>query len=244
MLPLRDENPTRLTPFITLMIIAVNVAVWVYVQGAGLNPSRLVASVCTYGMIPAEVTGAVGGHAGVELAPGATCAFGGLTWQAVLTSMFLHGGWVHLLGNMWFLWLFGNNIEDSMGHARFLVFYLLMGVLAAGAQILAAPTAPVPTVGASGAISGVMGAYLLLYPRVRVETLFIFIIFVRIIAVPAWFILIEWFVLQILANMATPESGGGIAYGAHIGGFIAGLLLISLFRDPRLVATKRRSVLL
>src|SRR5690606_17087316 len=136
-----------------------------------------------YGFIPAELRGASGL---IELSPGLGCRLGGLTWQTFFTSMFLHGSWLHLISNMWFLWLFGNNIEDSMGHLRFLVLYVLVGLAAAAAHVWAALVSPVPAIGASGAVSGVMGAYLLLYPRVRIHTLFIFIFFIRIIPGSAW----------------------------------------------------------
>ncbi|MGH7475393.1 MAG: rhomboid family intramembrane serine protease [Longimicrobiales bacterium] len=243
MFPIRDENPTELTPVVTVAFILANVAVWIYVQGAGMNEAQLVQSVCAFGVIPAEVTGQTGAAAGVQLGPGAVCAFGGLTRSAALTSMFLHGSWLHLLGNMWFLWLFGNNVEDSMGHGRYLVFYLLVGLAATAAHIWFNPDSPVPTVGASGAISGVMGAYLLLYPRVRVDTLFVLFVFVRIIPIPAWFVLLEWFVLQFLASAMEPATtGGGVAYGAHIGGFVAGAVLIPFFRNAILVRAKRRHV--
>ncbi|MGH7128752.1 MAG: rhomboid family intramembrane serine protease, partial [Planctomycetaceae bacterium] len=174
MFPLRDDNPTELAPVITIALLLANVAVWLYVQGAGLRPEALAGSVCSYGTIPAELTGRTRDYVGVDLGGGMRCMFGGLRWPTVGTSMFLHGSWLHLIGNMWFLWLFGNNIEDSMGHLRFLVFYLLAGGIAGLAHVYSAPGSPVPTVGASGAISGVMGAYLLLYPRIRVQTLFVF----------------------------------------------------------------------
>lgn len=238
MIPLKDENPTELTPYVTVALIALNVIAWVYLESAGTRPDALAAAVCRYGMIPAELTGA-GGAGRVLLGRGLACSFGGLTWATLWTSMFMHGSWLHLLGNMWFLWVFGNNIEDSMGHGRFLVFYMLMGTVAAVAQLLSNPASPVPTVGASGAISGVMGAYLLLYPKVRVKTLFIIVIFVTILYVPAWFILLEWFALQLLEKALTPPSVASVAYWAHIGGFVAGLLTISLFRNPDLVRARR-----
>ncbi len=241
MFPLRDENPTLLTPYVTVALIAINVAVWVYLEGAGFSPDVLSQAVCTYGVIPAEVTHRTGGHIGVLLGQDVGCRFGGLTWQAIFTSMFLHGSWMHIIGNMWFLWLFGNNVEDSMGHVRYLVFYLLMGVAAAGAQIFSSPASPIPTVGASGAISGVMGAYLVLYPRIRIQTLFWFLFFIRIIAVPAWFILLYWFALQVLSGTATPQTGGGVAFFAHIGGFVGGALLVKLFENRKLVAARRQA---
>jgi membrane associated rhomboid family serine protease len=234
--PLRDENPTELTPYITVLIIALNVVAWIYIEGAGFTDSVLFGSICDYGLIPAEITGHTGGYRGIEIAPGVPCNFSRNSWFTIHTSMFLHGGWLHLIGNMWFLWVFGNNIEDSMGHLRFLVFYLLTGVIAALVHIYSSMGSMVPTVGASGAISGVMGAYLVLYPRVRVQTLFWIIIFIKIIAVPAWVVLIQWFVLQFLYWLTTRGGAeGGIAVWAHIGGFVAGLLLIKLFENRKLV---------
>ncbi len=240
MIPLRDENPTLRTPYITVLLIALNVVAWLYIEGAGVSPGLLAQSVCRFGMIPAEVTGRTGGFGGVVLG-GAPCPFGGLTWAAILTSMFMHGSWMHLIGNMWFLWLFGNNVEDSMGRLRYLVFYLLVGVVAALAQVYSGPASPIPTVGASGAISGVMGAYLVLYPRVRVQTLFWIVIFVRIIPIPAWFILGEWFVIQLLSARGGPSMGGGVAFWAHVGGFITGAALVKLFENPELVELRQRT---
>ncbi len=236
MFPLRDDNPTELTPFITFALIAANVAVWLLVQGGGVDEAALRASVCAFGTIPGEITGGPPG--------GGYCAAGGLRWATLVTSMFLHGGWMHLLGNMWFLWIFGNNIEDSMGHLRFLVFYLLTGVVAAVVHVLSAPGSWVPTVGASGAISAVMGAYLLLYPRVRIQTLFILVIVVRVYALPAWVILGQWIALQVLSGTALPAGDAGVAFWAHIGGFVAGLILVKPFEIPRLVEAKRAHVVL
>lgn len=242
MFPLRDENPTELTPYFTVALIAINVIVWVYVQGAGMSEAALYDSVCRYGVIPAELTGRTDGYMGVQLAPGVPCRFDGLRWSTVLTSMFLHGSWLHLIGNMWFLWVFGNNIEDSMGHLRYLVFYLLAGVAAAGVHIWTAPDSPVPTIGASGAVSGIMGGYLVLYPRVRVHTLFVILVFIRIIPVPAWLVLGQWFVLQFLYGATIPTTGGGVAFWAHVGGFLAGVALIKFFEKPGLVRAKKRHV--
>jgi membrane associated rhomboid family serine protease len=237
MFPLRDENPTELTPFITFALIAANVAVWLLVQGAGMDGRTLQASVCAYGTIPGEVTAS-------PIARDGLCAPGGLRWATLLTSMFLHGSWMHLIGNMWFLWIFGNNIEDSMGHFRFLAFYLLCGLAASGAHILSAPGSWVPTVGASGAISAVMGAYLLLYPRVRVQTLFILIVVVRVIPLPAWVILGQWIAIQVLYGASVTAGEGGVAFWAHVGGFVAGLLLVKPFEMRRLVEAKRAKVVL
>jgi membrane associated rhomboid family serine protease len=243
--PLRDENPTSLTPLLTIAIVLANVAVWVLVQGGGVSFEALSDSVCRYGAIPAEITGRTGGYRGVQLGPEVpACEFGGLTLSAIFTSMFLHGGWMHLLANMWFLWLFGNNIEDSMGHLRFLVFYVAVGVLAGVAHVASGPGSPVPTVGASGAISGVMGAYLVLYPRVRIRTLFWFLIFIRVIPVPAWLVLVYWFALQVLSGAVAPLEGGGVAFWAHVGGFVAGVVLVKLFENRQLVAARRRHVAL
>lgn len=242
MFPLRDENPTTLVPVLTILLIAGNVASWFLLQGAGMSLPVLAESVCRFGAIPAELTGRIGGEV-VALGEGLPpCEPGGLRWGAVLSSMFMHGSWMHLITNMWFLWIFGNNIEDSMGHTRFAVFYLLCGIAAVGAQVAAAPGSTVPMVGASGAISGVMGAYLLLYPHVRIHTLFVFIIFIRVIAVPAWFILALWFGLQVLSGYITPvnDGAGGVAFWAHVGGFVAGLVLGKLFKKPELVQARKR----
>ena len=242
MFPLRDDNPTELTPIITFLLLLGNVAIWLLVQGAGAEHA-LLQSVCTYGVIPAEITGRLSGYRGLDPGAGMSCALGGLEWGAVVTSMFMHGGWLHLIGNMWFLWIFGNNIEDSMGHLRFVAFYLLCGAAASGAQVLADPGSAVPMVGASGAISGVMGGYLLLYPRIRIHTLFFFFVFVRVIAIPAWFVLGEWFLIQLLGGFASPVgAGGGVAFWAHVGGFVAGLALIFPFRRKQLVNAKKAHV--
>jgi membrane associated rhomboid family serine protease len=241
--PLRDENPTTLFPIFTIAIVLANVAVWVLVQGGGLSATALSDSVCRFGAIPAEITGRTAGFRGVQLGAGtAPCEFGGPTTLTLFTSMFLHGGWLHLLGNMWFLWLFGNNIEDSMGHLRFVVFYVVVGLAAGLAHVLAAPGSAVPTVGASGAISGLMGAYLVLYPRVRIKTLFIIIIFFTVIPVPAWVVLLYWFALQVLSGVLMPAHGGGVAVWAHVGGFLAGVVLVKLFENRQLVAARRHQV--
>jgi len=239
--PLHDENPTELTPYVTIALIALNVAAWFYLEGAGYDDQVLYSTICSWGLIPAELTGMTGGYRGIELAPGVPCVFREGNWLSIGTSMFLHGSWLHLIGNVWFLWVFGNNIEDSMGHFRYLVFYLLCGVLAALAHIYSQPDSMIPTVGASGAISGIMGAYLVLYPRVRVQTLFWIVIFVRIIPIPAWAVLIQWFVLQFFYWMTSAggaASTGGIAVWAHIGGFVAGLVLVKVFENRKLVRAR------
>jgi len=235
--PLRDENPTVITPIVTVVLIAANAAAWLFVQGAGTG-ERFLASLCAYGAIPGEITGAFALGDRVPLGPG-TCGIGGLAGSALVTSMFLHGGWFHLLGNMWFLWVFGNNIEDSMGHLRFVVFFLATGLVAVLAHVLTAFDSGVPVVGASGAISGVMGAYLVLYPRVRVDTLIVLVVFVQIVRLPAAAVLILWFVLQLLQGAVTSSVAGGVAFWAHVGGFAAGAALIRLFARSKLVEAKR-----
>ena len=240
MFPLRDENPTELTPVVTFVIIVLNVLVWVVVQQAGAGEGFL-ASLCTFGAIPADITGALAPGELIRLGPETACQVAGLGWLTILTSMFMHGSWMHLIGNMWFMWVFGNNIEDSMGHIRFVVFYLLCGLLASLAHILTDPGSVVPTVGASGAISGIMGAYLVLYPRVRVQTLFFLIFIIRVVPLPAWVLLVQWIAIQIISGVSTyGAEGGGVAFWAHIGGFVAGVVLIKLFQRPQLVAAKRR----
>jgi membrane associated rhomboid family serine protease len=221
MFPLRDDNPTERTPVVTVALLAVCGAVWVLVQGAGLSGERLAGSVCTFGAIPAELLG------DGEVA-GGPCRGGGLTWSTLVTSMFLHGGWAHLVGNLWFLWIFGNNVEDALGRLRFVVFYLTCGLAAAGAHLVAEPGSPLPMVGASGAISGVMGAYLLFYPRARVRTLLVLVVFLTVVDVPAFVYLGYWFLLQLASAQMDPSVAGGIAFWAHLGGFGAGVVAAPL----------------
>ncbi len=165
---------------------------------------------------------------------------GGVPWITPLTSMFLHGGWLHLVGNLWFLWVFGNNVEDAMGHGRYLFFYVVCGLAAAAAQALTNPSSAIPMVGASGAIGGVMGAYAILYPRNQIDTLIILGFYVRTVAVPAYVMLGYWFLLQLLGGLPTlGGEGAGVAFWAHVGGFVAGAALALLFRDPTLLARHR-----
>jgi membrane associated rhomboid family serine protease len=242
-IPLHDDNPTLSVPVVTYALVALNVAAWFLLQGAGGEPA-LSASVCQLGLIPAELLGFARDGLRVQLGPNAVCELQASTanWMSPLSSMFMHGGWFHLLGNMWFLWVFGNNVEDSMGRVRFVVFYLLCGLAAAFAQILSNPSSPIPMVGASGAIGGVMGAYAFLYPHARVLMLLILGIFVTRATWPAWVVLGYWFVLQILGGLPSLEAeGGGVAFWAHIGGFVAGLVLCILLRDPVRVAAHSRT---
>jgi membrane associated rhomboid family serine protease len=232
MFPYHDENQTLRPAYVTMLIIAVNVLAWVLVQGAGM-PDSVAASVCNLGLVPAELTGSVRPGTAFPMGDGLACVVDpGREPVHLLTSMFLHGSWMHLLGNMWFLWLFGNNVEDAMTRPRFLVFYLTCGLAAALLQIFVSPDSIVPMVGASGAISGVMGAYLVLYPRVRVFTLVPLGFFLTTIALPAWAMLLYWAFLQLVSGLGTVfvERQGGVAFWAHVGGFAAGVLLIMLFR--------------
>jgi membrane associated rhomboid family serine protease len=221
-LPLKDLNVTRLRPLVTLALIAVNVGVWLFYQ----LPDGVEASAQSLGFHPCEID--------------ASCPQVGRDWPiTIFTSMFLHADWLHLGGNMLFLWVFGNNVEDAMGHARFLFFYVAGGLAAAFSQALVtlafgnAGEGAIPNVGASGAIAAVLGAYLVLFPRAMVLT-WIFPIF--LFPVPALLFLVLWFGLQLIsgtASMTTPEAGGGIAYFAHIGGFAFGLLTVKLFTAGR-----------
>jgi rhomboid family protein len=240
MFPLRDDNPTLRTPAVTIALIAINAAVWVFVQGMGSNPA-LPRSVCELGLIPGEFLHRLPAGTELRLGPHTRCVLGaGPVWITPLSSMFLHGGWFHLIGNMWFLWLFGNNVEDSMGRARYATFYVLCGLAAAATQTFLNPDSPVPMVGASGAISGVMGAYVILYPRVQVHMLVFIIVFATRIVIPAYLMLGYWFLLQLLGGTTSLGGGGGVAFWAHVGGFLGGAALIPLFRDPDLVAEHRR----
>jgi membrane associated rhomboid family serine protease len=237
MLPIRDENPHFLSPLVTRALIGANLLTWVAVQGLGLD-ERLALSICRLGLIPGQLLGTVPSGTPIALGEDFMCPYtAGAAWYTLLTSMFLHGGWLHIAGNLWFLWIFGNNIEDSMGHGRFLVFYLLSGLAAAGLQIAMDPHSSVPMIGASGAIGGVMGAYLILYPLVRVHVLLLLGLFVTRITIPAVLILGYWFVVDnlIRALLVPAGPGGGVAFWAHIGGFLFGALAVPLFRVPELV---------
>ena len=245
MIPIGDDNPTLRTPWVTYAILGLMAAVWVLVEGAGLDLVALASSVCNYGLVPGELTGRAPLGQAVPIGAGLQCVVDNQSINILtpVTSMFLHGNWGHILGNALFFWVFGNNVEDSMGHGRFVLFYLICGLAAAATHVFFDPASPVPTVGASGAISGIMGAYLVLYPRVHVRMLFFFVIFIRVVELPAWLVLIMWFGYQVLTglpslNRIDPEVTGGVAVWAHVGGFVAGVLLIKLFEDRRIVAIR------
>jgi len=241
-LPYRDDNPRIGRPIATIGIIAVNALVWVLVEGMGAE-SIMPKSMCALGLIPSALLGHLPPGTPVSLGAGVSCTMGTVRpWVTPLTSMFLHGGWFHLIGNMWFLWLFGDNIEDAMGHYRYVAFYLLAGFAAAAAQVLADPTSALPMVGASGAISGIMGAYVVLFPTVRVH-LWVFLgIFITRAVVPAYVMLGYWFLLQVLGSTvgALQAQGGGVAFAAHVGGFLIGALLISVFKNRALLARREQ----
>jgi len=240
MFPLRDDNPTMHASLATFAIVAINALVWVFVQQMGVMPG-LAESVWRYGVIPGELLGRMAPGTRVPLGPRMIAVLDGdPDWFSVLTSMFMHGGWMHLIGNMWFLLVFGDNVEDAMGAIRFTVFYLLCGVAAVAGQVLAGPSSVVPMVGASGAIGGVMGAYLRIYPMAPVHMLVFFGFFIQRIVVPAFFMLGYWFLIQFLAGMLD-RGTGGVAFWAHVGGFAAGFLLVPVFCNPnRLYACRCR----
>lgn len=246
MIPISDENHTVRVPVVTYLLLATLGIVWVFVQGAGLDPRRLAVTVCNLGLVAGELTRAAPEGLAVPIGEGLACVVDRdpNTPLTLITSMFLHGSWGHLLGNALFLWVFGNNVEDSMGRLRFLIFYLLTGLAAAFAQVLVNPASPVPMVGASGAISGVLGGYLVLYPRVRVRVLVIWLIFIQIVRVPAYLVLLLWIAYQVILGLpqlvaAQGDVDAGVAFWAHIGGFVAGLLLIKLFARPDYIEQHR-----
>lgn len=227
MFPLRDDNPQLATPWGTYSLIALNILAWLIVQTAG-GGDGLQRAVCTFGLIPAEFTVSYAKYDNACIAVNT----GALTW---LTSMFMHGGWMHIIGNLWFLWIFGDNVEDAMGTKRFIAFYLLAGFAAAAAQFFSAPQSPIPMVGASGAIGGVMGAYFLLYPKVRV-TMAVFLLYIfTTIRVPAFAVLLYWLAVQSLSALSAAGTTGGVAFWAHIGGFLAGAALVHLFKNKTLL---------
>lgn len=207
MFPIRDHNPSGRVPYVTYALILVNIGIFFSYWLTIPNEPRLAMFYVEWGLVPQQVTSGAGLH-------------------GLITSMFLHGGFMHLAGNMLFLWIFGDNLEDVLGHVKYLGFYLLSGLAASTAQIGADPGSYVPMIGASGAIAGVMGGYLLLFPRAKVDVLIIFVIFFRIFPIPAWIMLGLWFAMQLVSGFSTPGDGGGVAYWAHAGGFIAGLVLM------------------
>ncbi|MBA3889133.1 MAG: rhomboid family intramembrane serine protease [Gemmatimonadaceae bacterium] len=248
MIPISDENPVLHTPVMTYVVLVLIFGTWLVVQGGGLDPVQLATSVCNLGLVPAELTGTRPVGFEVPMGQGLLCVVDAepINRLTPVTSMFLHGSWGHILGNALFFWVFGNNIEDSMGAVRFVTFYLLCGLAAVAAHIAIHPASPVPTVGASGAISGVLGAYLVLYPRVRVNMLFWFLFFIRVIPLPAWLVLVWWFGIQVITGLPqlSPlrnDVSGGVAVWAHVGGFVAGVVLVKLFESKRRVAARVRA---
>jgi membrane associated rhomboid family serine protease len=225
-IPLHDDNPTRRFPLVTLALIALNVAVFVFQLTLPRYGLTVEGFYLRAGLVPYEIVNRV------DVPPDGLVPL----WATVFTSMFIHGGWLHIIFNMLYLWIFGNNVEDRMGRARFLAFYLLCGVAAAAAQVVVRPDSLTPMIGASGAISGVLGAYILLFPRAQVLTVIPLVIFFPILMVPAWVLLLAWFALNLLQAATTIGAEAGVAYFAHVGGFAAGLVLVWLFarRRPRL----------
>jgi membrane associated rhomboid family serine protease len=225
MIPFRDNIPSRRYPLVTLLIIIVNVLVFFY--QLSLPQRALEQFIGLYGVVPAKLQ--LTGQYPVQVLS--------VTFTALFVSMFLHGGWLHLIGNMWYLWIFGDNVEDRMGHFRFFLFYLLCGFAASSAHILFNLNSRVPSIGASGAIAGVLGAYVLSYPFARVLTLVPFLIIWPVVELPALLVLGSWFLVQLLNGSAaiarTSETGGGVAWWAHIGGFVAGMILLAVFAQKR-----------
>lgn len=243
MIPLRDHNPTVRGSLATFAIVGLNALAWALVQGFGFEPA-LSRSVCELGVVPGELLQAAAVGTAIELRPGVFCVVSDVpNWWTPLTSMFMHGGWFHILGNMWFLSLFGDNVEDSMGPLRFVAFYVICGLAAVAAQTAVNPASAIPMVGASGAIGGVMGAYAVLYPRAPVEMLVVFGFYVDRIVVPAVVMLGYWFFIQLVGGIPTlAAEGGGVAFWAHIGGFLAGVILVPVFRSRKRVEAHRAMV--
>jgi membrane associated rhomboid family serine protease len=206
MFPIRDHNPSGRVPYVTYLLLVANIAIFFGTWSLHSDPAALRSHYIEFALIPALVSDGYG-------------------YSGFLTSIFLHGGLAHLGGNMLFLFIFGDNIEDEMGHLPFALFYLLCGAAAGLAHYLSGPGSPIPTVGASGAIAGVMGAYLLLFPKAKVDILVILVIIIRIIPIPAWILLILWFGMQLFGGIGTSPDQGGVAYWAHAGGFVIGLIL-------------------
>src|SRR3990172_3225238 len=219
MIPLHDDNPTTIKPYITIAVIALATLVFLWQLSLGARGFEV--AVLSLGVIPATLLGGQSLPPELALVP---------PTMTVFTSMFLHGGWMHLIGNMLYLWIFGNNVEDAMGHVRFVIFYLLCGIAAVFGQVLQNPASEIPMIGASGAISGVLGAYLLLYPHARILVLIPLGFYAHMVRLPAGLVLGFWFVIQIASSLAAVPNSAGVAWFAHIGGFIAGMALIPFFK--------------
>ncbi len=230
-LPLKDINPTRRFPFVTIAFIAINVVVFLYEVALGPHINAFISA---WGIVPYEITHGVdlvGPTAGGRIyhAEGPSIIF-----ATLFSSMFIHGGFLHIFGNMLYLWIFGKNIEDLLGPAKFFVFYIVCGLIAGGAHIATQPNSAVPTVGASGAVAGVLGAYLSASPRARVLTRVFVFMFIRVMMIPASFLLVFWFIIQIFSGVGSLGAGSGVAWFAHIGGFIGGIVLLKLMAGRRL----------
>ncbi|MGC2855941.1 rhomboid family intramembrane serine protease [Novispirillum sp. DQ9] len=232
MIPLHDDNPTTLRPVVTITLIVLCIVVFLW--QVSLPERAAFAATIGYGAIPAVLFGQAHLPPALEAVP---------PFATLLTSMFLHGGWLHIIGNMLYLWTFGNNVEDSMGHGRFVLFYLLCGIAAALAHAVQDIQSTVPMIGASGAISGVLGAYLLLYPRARILVLVWLGLFVTTVKVPAMVVLGFWILLQLvnLGIAAASEDSGGVAWMAHLGGFVAGMVLLPVFKKRHIPLFRSRS---
>lgn len=230
MIPLHDDNPTEIKPWLTIGLVVICVLIFLSQLSLGRAGGN---AMLAFGVIPAVLFNFKQLPPELSLVP---------AWMSIFTSMFLHGGWMHLISNMLFLWIFGNNVEDAMGHKRFFIFYFLCGAISVFAQILPNPQSPVPLIGASGAISGVLGAYILLYPHARILVMVPIIIIMHTVRMPAYWVLGFWFFLQIFNSAAATNQQGGVAWGAHIGGFIAGMILIPFFKkkEVRLFHPKNR----
>ncbi len=206
MLPIRDHNPSGRTPYVTYILMALNIGIFISYVGLFSDERALNQFFINWALMPNIISA-------------------GDSYTGLLSSMFLHGSWMHLAGNMLFLYIFGDNVEDEMGHLPFLLFYIACGFLSGVAHVLSDTGSPIPTVGASGAIAGVMGSYLLLFPKAKVDILIIFIVFFRIFPIPAWIMLMVWFAIQFIGGIGTDPTSGGVAYWAHAGGFIVGIVL-------------------
>lgn len=224
--PIRDVNPLVRRPVATIALIGLNIAAWVFIQGMG-SGMALAQSLCSYGLIPGELLDLAPRGVVIPLSGDLGCELTGGWTPSLLTHMFLHGSWFHLISNMWFLWVFGDNVEDAMGPGRFVAFFLLCGLAAALLQIITDPGTLIPMVGASGAIGGVLGAYVRLYPRAQIISFLFLGFFFTTVALPAIAMLGYWFFLQVAGALpALKGVGGGVAFWAHIGGFLAGLILV------------------